>query len=72
MSRSDVVELESPLIKVKQLSISTKGVPLEMTSKRMSPERHQLQLRDQIVTVVERFVLERHIQSLHRQIEDSE
>jgi hypothetical protein len=57
---------------VQQLSISTKGVPHEKASKKVSPERHQLQLRDQIVTVVERFVLERHIQSLHRQIEENE
>jgi len=66
------VQLDSPLIKVQQHSIPTKGVPHEKAGKKVSPERHQLQLRDQIVTVVERFVLERHIQSLHRQIEDSE
>jgi hypothetical protein len=31
-----------------------------------------LQLKDQIVTVVERFVLERQVQNLSRQIEESE
>jgi len=33
-------------------------------------EKHHLLLRDQIVTVVERFVLERQINSLNRKIEE--